>query len=105
KMVHREIDEDEYRTMIVILRDHARGIIVIKAVGIRGPGMHLLGVEEMLDAGGCVEATRTNEGAEPGIEAIGAIAALAQRGRQAAFHAPGGEASDRLGKPAVRARR
>src|SRR5262245_22983570 len=77
KMVHREIDEDEYRAMIVIVCDHSRGIIVIKAVGIRGPGVHLFGVEEMLDAGGCVEPTRPDEGAEPGIEAIGAIAALA----------------------------
>src|SRR5262249_34752319 len=100
KMVHCGIDENEYLAMTVILRDHARRIVVKKTVGIRGPGVHLLGVEEMLDAGGCVEATRTDEGAEPGIEAIGAIAALAQRGRQAALHAPGGEAGDRLGKPA-----
>src|SRR5205807_2101143 len=83
RMVHREVNEDEYRATIVIVRDHSRRIIVKKAVGIRGPVaasgisarhvMHLYGIEEMHDAGGCVEATRIQESAEPGTEAIGAI--------------------------------
>ena len=67
--------------------------------------MQLLRVEEMLDAGGCVKATRTHKGAEPGVKAVGAITALAQGVWQAALDAPGGQARDRLGETAVRARR
>src|SRR5262245_64272534 len=51
KMVHCEIDENEYLAMTVMLRDHARRIVVKKTVGIHGPAVHPLAVQEMLAAG------------------------------------------------------
>src|SRR5438093_11850954 len=43
KMVHREIDEHEYRTMTLIVRDHSRRIVIKNTVGSGAPGLHLLG--------------------------------------------------------------
>src|SRR4029450_2595184 len=88
KVVGGEVDEDKNRT--VGLRDHLRGLVVKENVGIGRADVQLLGIEEMLDAGGCLKAAGAGEGPEPGIEAVGAVAALAQRVRQAAFAPPGG---------------
>src|SRR5262249_17141040 len=86
KVVGGEVDEDKNRT--VGLRDHLRGLVVKENVGIGRPDVQLLGIEEMLDAGGCLKTSGAGEGPEPGIEAVGAVTAFAQRVRQAPFDPP-----------------
>src|SRR5262249_51809259 len=81
KVVGGEIDEDKNRT--AGLSDQLRGTIVKENIGIGRPRVQLLGIEEMLDASGCLKAAGAGEGPEPGIETVGAVAALAQRVGQA----------------------
>ena len=59
----------------------------------------------MLDAGGGLETARAHERAIGRIERDGAVAAAAQRQRQAALDAARGDAGHEIGKPAERARR
>src|SRR5258708_12942235 len=72
KMIHREVDEDKYRAMIVILRDHARRVVVKKAVGVGGARGHLLGVGKEPAAAGRVEPPPPHAGPQPRITPIGA---------------------------------
>src|SRR5947209_3659652 len=76
-------------------------MIVIEAIGIGGTGAQLLGIEEMFDAGGGMKSTRADKSAEPGIKAVGGVAATAQRIRQSALDAADGKPGDGVGKPAV----
>src|ERR1700730_309807 len=55
EMVGRKVDKDECRPPVVLLCDYTDGMIVEEAVGIGGSRAQLLGVEEMLDAGGGLE--------------------------------------------------
>src|SRR4029450_1377094 len=98
KVVGGEVDEDKNRT--VGSRDHLRGLGVKENVGISRPDVQLLGIEEMLDAGGCLKTAGAGEGPEPRIEAVSAVTARAQRVRQAALDPPGGQAGNRFGEAA-----
>src|SRR5204862_7546449 len=73
----REIDEDKHRTAIATLRDQSRGMVVEEDIGIGRPGAQRFGIEKMLDAGRRLKAAGAGEGPEPGIEAVGAVAAFA----------------------------
>src|SRR6516162_734019 len=77
KVVGGEVDEDKDRTAIAVLSNHPSGLVVKEAVGVGRAGVQLLGIEEMFDAGGCLKAAGADEGPEPGIEAVGAVAASA----------------------------
>ena len=77
EVIDREIDEDEDRTPGPILRDHARGMVVEKDIGIGRAGAQRFGIEKMLDAGRGLKTPSADEGPEPGIKAVSAIAAFA----------------------------
>ena len=55
-------------------------------------------VEEAVDAGGRLKAARAEERAEERVEAEGAVAAMAQRVRQAALDPACGNAGDEISK-------
>src|SRR5262249_21249834 len=59
KVVGGEVDEDKSRT--VGSSDHLRGLVVKENVGIGRPDAQLLGIEEMLDAGGCLKTAGAGE--------------------------------------------
>src|SRR5713226_6472940 len=105
KVVGGKIDEDENRTVAALLGDHAGGVVVIKNVGVGRAGAQLLGVEEMLDPGGGLETAGADEGARPGIEGVGLVAAPSQCMGQAALDAADGEPGGGLGKTSIGAHR
>ena len=78
---------------------------VIEFVRLDVAGLEVLGVVEMIDAERLLEVARAEKGAEPGIDAVGAIAAVVQRVRQASRDAAGCDPRHELGEVAERARR
>ena len=105
KMIGGEIDEHEQRRRRRLLRHQSDGLVVEEAVGLDVLGAEIVRVVEMLDAGGGLETARAHERAIGRIERDRFIAAAAQRQRQSALDAAGGDPGDEIGKPAERPRR
>src|SRR5258708_28813960 len=78
KMIHREVDEDKYRAMIVILRDHARRVVVKKAVGVGGAPVDLLCLEKRPESPGGSVAPPAGADPPPRTEALSAVHIHAQ---------------------------
>ena len=104
-MIGGEIDEGEQRRLGRLLGDQPHGLVVEEAVRLDVPGAEIARIEEVLDAGGGLEAARAHEGAIGRIERQRAVAAAAQRQRQPALDPPRGDAGDEIGEAAERARR
>src|SRR5258705_3371176 len=101
KVIDGEIDEHKNRAVVALLRDDAGSVVVVEAIGIRRSAAQLLGVEEMLDPRSGLEAAGADKPAEPRIEAVGFVAALAQGMGQAALDPPGGQPGDGVREAAV----
>ena len=85
-------------------RNQLQRLVVEEAIGLDILGAEVARIEEALDAGRGLETARAHEGAIGRIERKRRVAAAAQRQRQAAFDAAGGDARHEVGKPAERAR-
>src|SRR5579862_8882081 len=105
EMIGGEIDENEHRAVLVLLLDHLRRGIEEKTVRLDIFGAEIVLIVEMLHAGRGLVATRAHERAERRIEREGAIAAAAQRRRQSALDASGGDPGHEIREAAERARR
>ena len=88
-----------------LLRHQAQRLVVKEAVGLDIFGAEIVGVVEMLDAGGGLETARAHEGAKGRIERQRIVAAAAQRQRQPALDPAGRDAGHEIGKAAERTRR
>ena len=56
-------------------------MVIEEDIGVRRTRAQLFGIEKMLDTGRRLKAAGADEGPEPGIEAVGTVAAFAQRVR------------------------
>ena len=55
KVVEHRVDENEQRLIALLALDHLQRLIVVEAIGLEVPGLHVGGVEEAADAGGLLE--------------------------------------------------
>ena len=83
EMVGHQIGEDEHRPLRAVALQQIGGEGVIEFVRLDVAGLEVLGVVEVIDAERLLEIARAEKSAEPGIDAVGAIAAVVQRVRQA----------------------
>ena len=106
KVVGGDIDEDEERRCVSLAPDHVSRLAEIERIGLHvARRAHLLEIDEGLDPRAGLETPRAEEGAVGGIEAERLVAASAERVRQAALYAAGGDAGDIEHEAAIRARR
>src|SRR3954453_1217110 len=87
------------------MRHQRQSLVVEKAVGLDVLGAEIVGIIEMLDAGGGLETACAHESAIGGIERQGTVSATPQREWQSALDAPGGDARDEVREPSKGSRR
>ena len=88
----------------MLVRDHAGGVIEVKAVRLEHPAADVLAVDEILDARALVERASPEKSAEHRVDRERPVAASAQGLRQAARYPPAGDARDEELEATERAR-
>src|SRR5204863_7886282 len=101
KMIGGVVDQNEHRRSAVLSRDQLDRVVVIERVGLDVRRRVVLDIIEVLDAGRLLEAARAEERTEKRKQTEGAVAAAAQRIRQAALDVAGGDAGEKFGEAPV----